>query len=264
MKVLIGTDIEGVAGVTSFEDEAYPTGKHYERAKRLLTAEVNATIDGLLDEGCEDFLVFDGHGPGGIHFDDLHERAKLVHGRPPAPRSERKAIIERYDVCIMVGQHAMAGTKDGTLNHTQSSRTVEYYKLNGRFIGEIAQFALFHGCFGLPLIFLSGDVAACAEALDLIPDITTAAVKEGLNRTSAISLSRARSHALLRERAAEAVRKHREQPIAPVVWKPPFELEKRFLFTENADAHSKDPRYERIDAKTVRIRSDSILDVIYA
>lgn len=264
MKVLIGTDIEGVAGVTSFENEGYNTGKYHERAKQLLTAEVNAAIDGLLDAGCEDFLVIDGHGPGGIHFDDLHDRARLLHGRPQAPRGERSPIITAYDVCVMIGQHAMAGTRTGTLNHTQSSRNVEYYMLNGKPIGEIAQFALFHGHFGLPLILLSGDTAACGEAEELVPGITTAAVKEGLSRTSAISLSRSRSHALIRSKAAEAIERHRQDALEPLVWKPPFELEKRYLFTETADRHSNDPRYERVDAKTVRIRSESILEVIYA
>ena len=42
MKVLMGTDIEGVAGVVDFNTQAYDTGKYYEQAQRLLTAEVNA------------------------------------------------------------------------------------------------------------------------------------------------------------------------------------------------------------------------------
>lgn len=54
----------------------------------------------------------------------------------------------------------MRGVADGTLNHTQSSATIEYYRLNGRKIGEIARWALFAGSFGKPTIFLSGDEAA--------------------------------------------------------------------------------------------------------
>jgi len=40
MNVLMMTDIEGCAGVVSFETDSYPTGKYYEAAKKLLTAEV--------------------------------------------------------------------------------------------------------------------------------------------------------------------------------------------------------------------------------
>ena len=49
-----------------------------------------------------------------------------------------------------------------------------------------------------------------------------------------------------------------------MIWSGPFVLEKRYLFTNEADRYDGDPRFERIDAKTVRIGSDSILDIIYA
>ena len=264
MKVLIGTDMEGVAGITSFEDQGYPTGKYYDRAKHLVTAEVNAAVQGLLDAGVDDVLVVDGHGPGAIEFEELHPAARLLHGRPTAPRSLVPAVVSRFDVAVMIGQHAMAGSWRGAMNHTQSSTTVEYYLLNGNPIGEIAQFALYHGACGRPLIFLSGDQAACQEAERLIPGITTAAVKEGLSRSAAISLSAARARDLVRTKIAEAVRAHEQTPVAPLIWPGPFVLEKRYLFTNEADRYDGDPRYERIDAKTIRIGSDSILDIIYA
>ena len=59
MKVILMTDIEGVAGVVSFEADSYPTGKYYEAAKRLLTAEVNAAVEGLVAAGADDVLVLD-------------------------------------------------------------------------------------------------------------------------------------------------------------------------------------------------------------
>src|SRR5690349_18544134 len=67
-KVFLLTDIEGVAGVVSFEHQTYPTGRYYDRAQRLLTAEVNAAVEGLRESGVEEILVADGHGPGAIWF----------------------------------------------------------------------------------------------------------------------------------------------------------------------------------------------------
>ena len=264
MKVLIGTDLEGVSGVASFETQTSPDTRYYERARKLQTAEINAAIEGLVEEAATDILVVDGHGPGAVLFEELHPAARLLHGRPAPPRSLRWEIAKRYEVCMQIGQHAMCGTQTGTLNHTQSSRTIECYKLNGKPIGEIAQFALSHGALGLPMIFLSGDEAACREAEALVPSVTTAAVKEGLSRQAAISLSQEQAHNLIREKVREAVRRHKENPLPPLVWKGPFTLEKRFLFTDNANPYDTDPRYERVDARTVRITSDNILDVIYA
>ena len=62
MKVLIGTDIEGVAGVVSFEPQAYPEGKDYAEAMTLLTAEVNAAVEGLLEAGAQPEFGHQGTG----------------------------------------------------------------------------------------------------------------------------------------------------------------------------------------------------------
>jgi D-amino peptidase len=263
MKVYIGTDIEGVAGVTSFEDQGYATGRYYDQAKRLLTLEVNAAIDALLAEGATEILVVDGHGPGAISYEDLHPSALLLHGRPVAPRARRNEYIRNYDLSMMIGQHAMAGKERATLNHTQSSRAITSYTLNGKLIGEIAQWSLYAGGLGMPMVFLSGDTEACKEAEELIPGVTTAAVKIGLGRGSAISYSMQESHRRIREGVAQAIQRYRDGEVKPLVWEQPYVLEKRYFTTDQADGAAAGPGYEKIDDLTVRYRSNDILDVVY-
>ena len=262
-KIILMTDLEGVAGVVSFADQGYPDGKYYEAAKKLLTAEVNAAVEGLLAVGVEDVLVIDGHGPGGITFEDLHPAAKLLHGRPLAPVAARIAVIKQYDVCGIIGQHAMAGVANGNLAHTQSSRAIDAYTLNGRPIGEIAQFALFYGGLGLPMIFLSGDDAACREAEALIPGLTTVAVKQSLSRQSAISLSAPEARRRIREGIQRAIEHQRANPLPPLRWASPYVLEKRYFHTDAADRAATQPGAERVDGQTVRFTGDDILDIIY-
>jgi D-amino peptidase len=264
MKVFVATDLEGVSGVTSFLDETYPTGKYYEQVKRLLTAELNAAVEGLLEAGASDILAFDGHGPGGIIFEEIHPALKLMHGRPLAPLSVRNEIIKTYDVCMMLGQHAMAGTIDGTLNHTQSSQTIDSFKLNGKPIGEIAQFALHCGALGLPMFCLTGDEAACREVRELIPGISTVAVKKGLSRNSAISLAPEEARRRIREGVKNALVKQIKSPIKPLVWSGPFMLEKKYYHSTTADSYDGVPNATRIDSQTVQIKADKILDIIYA
>jgi D-amino peptidase len=263
MRVYVITDLEGVAGVVSFESQAYPTGKYYEEAKKLLTAEVNAAVAAMVEWGVEDVLIEDGHGSGGVYYPDLHEAAKLLHGRPQGEPHVRDAIVKDYDVLMMIGQHAMAGGATANLNHTQSSLTIEYIKLNGRPIGEIAQCALYDGALGLPMIFLSGDEAGCREAEELVGGITTAAVKKGTGRNAAVSLSMAQSHRRIREGVAKALQKQTVAPIRPLVWEPPFVLEKRLFHTDVADRYAQQPGYERVDNLTVRYRGEDIRDVVY-
>lgn len=263
MRVHIMTDLEGVAGVVGFGPQAYASGKYYEQAKRLLTAEVNAAVAGLVAEGITEILISDGHGAGGICFEDLQPPARLLHGRPRPPRSAGDPLVGKYDLTMMVGQHAMAGIARANLNHTQNSQAIDHYKLNGRPIGEIAQFALFQGGLDIPMIFLSGDKAACNEAEELIPGVTTVSVKEGVGRNAAISLTAPEARKRIQEGVREAIRKQRAQPLAPVKWEGPYVLEKRFFHTDAADAASGQIGAERVDSQTVRFRAENILDIAY-
>ena len=67
-----------------------------------------------------------------------------------------------YDGIMFIGQHAMAGAKDGVLAHSQSFN-VKRIAINGREVGEIGQVAAIAGHFGIPVIMLAGDQAACDE-----------------------------------------------------------------------------------------------------
>jgi D-amino peptidase len=261
--IFMVTDLEGVAGVVSFADQSAPDGKYYDAAKRLATAEINAAVEGMLGAGVEDVLIWDGHGAGGIVFEELHPVARLLHGRPMPPWSRLESVFRCYEAVVMIGQHAMAGTLTGNQNHTQNSRTIDSYKLNGKPIGETAQIALYFGALGLPLIFLSGDADSCREAEALVPGIGTAAVKEGVGRGAAISLSAVAARQRIREGIARAVEQQGIEPIPPLVWPGPYILEKRFFHTDVADAAAAQPGAERVDSQTVRLRGEDIREIIY-
>lgn len=260
--VYVMTDMEGVAGVVSFADQSFPDGRYFDLAKRLETAEINAAVEGLLAAGVEDVLVCDGHGASGVWFEDLHPEAKLLHGRP-ITLDQLFAPLAQYDAVVMIGQHAMAGVPTSNQNHTQSSQTIDYIKLNGQPIGEIAQFALYAGSLGIPMIYLSGETDACQEVEALIPGIVTTSVKQGLGRGAAISISATAARNRIRQGIQKAVEKHRAQPIAPLTWPGPYVIEKRFFHTDKADQAATQPGARRIDSQTIRYQADEIRQVIY-
>ncbi len=149
------------------------------------------------------------------------------------------------------------------MNHTQNSRAIDYYQLNGWKIGEIAQFALFCGALSVPMIFISGEEDACEEAQAFIPEIVTAPVKQGLGRGSAISLSAHEAHRRIREGVIQAIEKHQNNPIPPLKWEGPYVLEIRYFSTSDADARAAQPGVERVDPQCIRIHGTSLVDLIY-
>ncbi len=256
-------DLEGVAGVVSFVDQTYADGKFYEQAKKLGTAEVNAAVEGMAAAGVEDVLVLDGHGPGGLIYEELHPMVRLMHGRPLAPWARLAPYFAECDACMIVGQHAMAGITTSNQSHTEDPEKVEYYRINGRLVGEIAECALYCGELGLPLIFVSGEEDACKEAEEAIPGVVTVPVKKGLGRGSAISLSAPEARRRIREGARLAVERFNTNPTPPLRWPGPYVLEVRLFFPEDADAWARVPGTERVDARTVRRTSDKILDLFW-
>ncbi|NLG29057.1 MAG: M55 family metallopeptidase [Chloroflexi bacterium] len=180
MKIMVMTDMEGVAGLMDSDNWCHPPseghpGRYYELGKQLLTEEVNAAVDGLCDAGADDLVVADGHGAGGINPLLLDRRCKLMRGWP---EKWPFGLDASYDAVVWVGQHAKACTTYAHLAHTQSMRYIDL-SINGVSIGEFGQLALCAGELGIPALFGAGDEAFYREAQALAPGIVTAAVKQG-------------------------------------------------------------------------------------
>ena len=54
MRILIVTDLEGVAGIVDKDNWTQRHSKYYEKATRLLTKEANAAVQGFFDGGADD------------------------------------------------------------------------------------------------------------------------------------------------------------------------------------------------------------------
>ena len=252
MKIYILTDLEGVAMVSRFS-QTREEGPQKQTAMKLLTREVNAAVDGILDvDAAAEIVVWDGHGTGGIDVLDFHPEAKLIARGPIRPPYYLDAS---YDALFFVGQHAMAGTPNAPLSHTYSSLSIEYYKLNGELIGEFGCRAALAGTFNVPTVFISGDDKAVIEAKQLIPNIYGVETKQGLGQELALHLSPQRSRELIREAAAAACRNIAE--IAPLKIDPPYEFEVRVLEDKSIDGYLKRGA-AKINDRTIRWHSDDL------
>jgi len=256
MKIYIITDLEGPAGVSRWDQTRDVDAASKAVCMELLTREVNACVDGILDADPDaDVTVWDGHGSGGLDVLLFHPRAKLIARGPiRAPYH----LDETYDALFFVGQHAMAGTPEAPLCHTYSSTTVEYYKLNGVLVGEIGCRAVMAGTMGVPTCFIAGDDKAIAEAQALVPGIVGAVVKWGLATELAIHLSPVGAREAIRAQAAEAVAKIPD--IEPVRMDPPYEFEARVYDGVDIGGYLR-MGGEALDARTVLIRRDNICDL---
>ncbi len=254
MRVFVMTDLEGVSGVCR-ADHVRQDGSLYQVARRYLTWDVNACVEGCFAGGADEVVVKDAHGGHGQNFiwDELDPRAEYVMGQTGR---HRLPGIEQCDALMLLGFHAMAGTQEAILEHTMSSGAWQNFRLNGRLVGEIAIDSAIAGENGVPTVFLSGDDKACAEAEEFIPGIITACVKRGLAVEGGQLLSAERAHHLIRQRATEAVQ--RVEAVEPLRFEPPVKARLERVSRGRLPNPDKAPYVRIIDGRTYEVTADSV------
>jgi len=246
MKIYILCDMEGTSGIWRPE-QVQRDRPEYAEGRELLMADVNAAIAGAFEGGADHVVACDTHGGGG-HFLLKKMDSRAEYESPHAP-SPLPALDASFDGLILTGHHAMAGTLNGFLDHTMSSASWFCFKINGRPVGEIGMETAHAGHFGVPLIMVTGDEAACAEGKSMFPGIVTVPVKRGLGRNRAHCLHPEEACKRIRAGAARAAKK--AHSLEPWTLESPIELELTLYRSDYADAAAR-PGATRVDARTLR------------
>ena len=259
MNVYVRTDLEGASGLWRGSQVAPLPNQagDYAYGRRCLAWDVNQVVDAAFEGGARRVVVADCHGPGGLDWDQVDPRAAL---EKPGGLAAHKypSFADGFDCVLDVGRHAMAGTRNAFLEHTQSSRNWFEFRINGRPQGELGIFAAYAGGFGVPIALVTGDRAACAEAADLLPYVVTAEVKYAMRRQRGVHCyPRADVQTRLREATAAALQRTAAGEAKP--WRPdtPLELELTLQRTDlGDDMETRAPAWQRVSGRTFRRRID--------
>src|SRR5215831_4965373 len=82
-RIFIVTDMEGVGGVNSADEQLLPGQRRYDESRHFLVGELNAAVEGALAAGAGEVVIWDGHdGSRSLSIEDIHPRARLVQGKP--------------------------------------------------------------------------------------------------------------------------------------------------------------------------------------
>jgi D-amino peptidase len=259
MKVFISADMEGISGVVD-ATQTRMEEKEYERARKLMTGEVNAAIEGALAAGATEILVNDSHGSmRNILIEELNPLAELITGSPK-PLSMMQGIGPGYDACFFIGYHAQAGASPSILDHTYYGRVVYQATINGHVLGETGVNAALAGYFGVPVALVTGDRVLCQEARAIMGDIETVIVKEAYGRLAAKCLPPERARALIREASQRALSRN----CAPFVIAPPYTLVLEVLNTALADMAELLPGARRTGPRRLEYVADDYLTLYKA
>lgn len=255
MRVLICIDVEGVSGISN---HTMLDNSVFEETKILVTDDALAAIRGVRKARPDAAIdIFDAHGMGGnLLADELDAECHLLGGgwMTTLRGMVGDGSLAKYDVALLLGQHAAAGTTNGFMSHTNTLFTAS--KWNGMPAGEAPQLAWLFGEFGLPVGLVVGDAAVGREVGNLLEDVDTVVVKEvGANRGLADCIPTDQAHDAIEQACCRAVESHAS--LRPQKLSVPVDLQILYSTTRMADMASEFPRFERADDQSVRYQAET-------
>lgn len=258
LKVFISVDMEGVAGAVS-DQQLSPTGFEYARFREFMTAEALAAIEGARLAGATEIVVADSHGNmQNLLIERFPADVRIVRG-PGRPLSMMEGLDSTFHAVVYIGYHSGTTNLSGVRAHTMSSARFTGLTLNGTEVSESGFNTAIAGYFGVPVVAISGDDAAVAELLKLVPGATGAVVKEAIGFHAATTRTPEAAQKLIRDAVRTGV--ERRATIRPTRLVGPYTLEVSFKHYRAAELLAYLPIVERTTAHSIRYRSASLLDI---
>jgi len=259
MKILIAADMEGITGVTNW-DQVTPGHFEYPRFRKLMTQDINAAIQGAFEGGASEIVVTDGHAGGNnVLIEDLDPRACLNSGNG-SPFSMVQGInTDDFNGVLFVGYHARSGSPNGVLAHTWSSQRVANVWLNDVIVGEYGLNAALCGAFGAPILMVTGDQTTCAQVVELLGPLETVKVKQATAFQSAECLPPEVTHKMIQAASKKALARLKEgKAIKPFVVGEPVKVAIEFRQVEMADRARVLPGAHRLSGTRIEILSSDM------
>lgn len=261
MKLYISTDFEGTSGIVAWE-QIIEGNAEYEQGRKLLTAEVNAVINGALEAGANQFVINDSHhSMRNLHPQDLEGRATLITGSYK-PLYMMEGLDGSFDGICFVSYHGSVGAERSVLSHTYNPRAIWEVRLNGVVVGEAGVNALVAAHYGVPIIFISGDEATTREAELVAPEAEKIIVKQSISRFASSHLHPLEARDRLRQGATRAVQRLSSMKLPTL--EQPVKLDVTFLVADMAEMATWIRGVEQTGPRTVVLTNDSLLDLYRA
>jgi D-amino peptidase len=258
VKVYISVDMEGVAGVVT-ADQLLPSGFEYERFRGFMTAETLAAIQGARDAGATEFVVSDSHGnQENLLIEQFSPDVTIIRSSP-RPLGMMEGIDSSFAAVVFIGYHASTTSSSGVRAHTFSSADLAAVQLNGAFMPEAGVNAAIAGEFGVPVVAISGDNVAVAEAQHLIGPIEGAVVKRAISFHAAATMTPQAAQALIREKVKAGVARRAE--LKPYVAKAPIHLGLTFKNYRPAEALSYLSIVQRTNSHSIEFVGRDMVEV---
>ncbi len=263
MKLYISSDMEGVAGVTAWQQvDARTPHPEYHMYKQHYTREVAAAVRGAQRSGASDVTINDSHGPmRNFVFEELPRDVRVIFGNRK-PYSMVQDCDGGYAGAFFIGYHGGIGDADAVLCHTYTPSVIYETRLNGMICSEATLNAAVLGYHGVPLLYVTGDRTTVDGVQRQMPWVRGTIVKESIGNFGANTMSPAAAQRAIEEAAAAAFAARADAE--PFIIESPIALEITLAKVEQADYVAMIPGFDRTGPRAVRFVDEDMLTIFKA
>ena len=232
MKVYISADMEGVTGVSHW-DEVDHNKPQYAYFQEQMSKEVAAACEGATLSGAKEIYVKDAHySARNIIPSYLPENVKIIRGWSGHPYSMVQGLNNKFDALMMVGYHSRAGSSSNPLAHTMSSAKIDEIILNEKPASELLLHGTVASKYHVPLVFVSGDFGICKEVKEISPLTMTHSAVQGIGN-STISIQPELSRLKIKKKAEKAF----SLDLKSCIWAHPKKFKLELKYMKHVDAY---------------------------
>jgi D-aminopeptidase len=249
-KILIMLYQEGVSALT------YINRRGGNFAIRRMVCDGNAAAEAIVKEGGEAYVC------------DVYGKGRDIIENELTKKAERVSIGELPTLCengldgvVLVGIHAMNSAEQAFGSYSVNEVAWNAYFINGKESGDIAQAAVYFGSKGIPVVAVTGDLAAVKECQALVGDIPCAVVKKAkIRNVTYENLSEEEGEALVASACLEGMRN--SDKIKPYVIPAPYCVQVRYNRADYCDeaeiCYLGDKSFRRISALVAEKRKEEL------
>jgi D-amino peptidase len=261
MRVFISVDAEGCSGIFKFS-QVIAGSPDYDFCRRMMEGDANAAVRGAFGAGAIDVLVNDAHdGSDNIRIENLDPRARLISGSVK-PMSMMEGISGAFDAVLLLGYHSRKRER-GSIAHTYAYSRVLEARINGRPVSEAEINGYLAGCFGVPVVFLSGDQYITEHMRSVIPGIRTVATKRAIGVAAAECVHPYVTWKRIEDGVAAALADLKNNPVKPMT-DAPYTLEIEFATTSHAALALRMPGSNLTSPTVVRCKAEDYMTIYNA
>lgn len=267
MKIYVSCDIEGLAGIATFDMEKEDTVLFRELYHQHVAWLIEGIQKSAKNEQITEITIADSHSRGlnlaYARLAEMDERISLVSGFPRMDYM-MSGLDSSYDVVFFLGYHADIGKQKGNMDHGYSASVAYDLKINDLAMNETTINAAYASELGVPVGLIIGESGLEEQLFQekMMPEVPFVSTKESLGRYAIKNRPMQQVREAIVATTSQVLTSFALSELPRYALQTPATVKLQCVTTAQADRIEMLPMIKRIDGRTVSFVGETMKDVM--